>query len=408
MHDQLVDVLDRVDSTLARSHGLVPAAALDRTALATRRIRNRLDFPLDMAIVALAGGTGSGKSSLFNAILGGDPAEVGGIRPTTSRALVSLPRQRSREIAGYVSRFGDLEVVNHDGFPWLVLIDLPDTDSVEVDHRIGVEALLPLVDAVIWVVDVEKYRDQSLHHGFLRNLTHYESQFVFVVNQIDRIPQAEVSALSGDFADALAEDGYRSPRVYPTSAGTGIAQSKGIDQLVSHLQLRADGFALERMLADLDRAVEDLANLLGNGSVQLERAWETTLDEVIELVKRGESVAASRLIAAFFERLADNLSGDGAEVVMAISAHAGETMSRVNQDAMTEVPAQMVKEAGQRWGRPTKIDAAIGERLVWVRARLEETTFEQVKPFLHDRGVARAHLAELAIEVAALRPAADG
>jgi hypothetical protein len=105
--------------------------------------------------------------------------------------------------------------------------------------------------------------------------------------------------------------------------------------------------------------------------------------------------------------MADNLSGDGAEVVMAISAHAGETMSRVNQDAMTEVPAQMVKEAGQRWGRPTKIDAAIGERLVWVRARLEETTFEQVKPFLHDRGVARAHLAEFAIEVAALRPAAD-
>ena len=41
----------------------------------------------------------------------------------------------------------------------LVLVDLPDHDSAAVQHREQVDRILALVDAVIWVVDPEKYAD---------------------------------------------------------------------------------------------------------------------------------------------------------------------------------------------------------------------------------------------------------
>jgi hypothetical protein len=50
----------------------------------------------------------------------------------------------------------------------VAILDLPDMDSVVGSHRERVETLLPLVDAVAWVTDLEKYHDAILHDGFLR------------------------------------------------------------------------------------------------------------------------------------------------------------------------------------------------------------------------------------------------
>ncbi|CAM5423474.1 Putative GTPase OS=Streptomyces violarus OX=67380 GN=FHS41_003698 PE=4 SV=1 [Streptomyces violarus] len=70
----------------------------------------------------------------------------------------------------------------------LVLIDLPDHDSAAVQHRERVDRILALVDAVIWVVDPEKYADAVLHERYLRPLAgHAEVMFV-VLNQTDRLP----------------------------------------------------------------------------------------------------------------------------------------------------------------------------------------------------------------------------
>ncbi|HEY5891457.1 MAG TPA: GTPase [Acidimicrobiia bacterium] len=403
MHDQLVDVLDRLEATLALSKDHVPPAALDPTAIAARRIRNRLDYPLDLAVVAIAGGTGSGKSSLFNAVLGGDRAEVGGLRPTTSKALASLPAGRRREISGHIESFGDLEMATHDELPWLVLIDLPDTDSVEVDHRLMVENLLPRVDAVIWVVDVEKYRDRSLHHSFLRPLRTYESQFVFVVNQIDRVPQDEVGALVADFREALVEDGFRAPTIHAVAAAPVLISPRGVDELVDALGVRADGLAVDRLLADLDVAIDDLHSLLGVRTADFETEWTAALDDAISLATAGEVVAGSRVLAAFFLGIAEPQSGDGAEELISVAAHAGEILAQANRDALAEFPPQVSKRERRRLGRSSGVDTAGTERQAWLRNRVDGLTADRVRPFLHDRGIARANLAGFAIEVTALR-----
>ena len=402
-HDQLVDVLDRLDATLALSQPYVAPGALDPTAIVARKIRNRLDYPLDIAVVALAGGTGSGKSSLFNAVLGDDRAEVGGLRPTTSRALASLPVGRRREISGYVGTFGDLDTTTHNDLPWLVLIDLPDTDSVEVDHRLIVENLLSRVDAVVWVVDVEKYRDRSLHHNFLRPLRGYESQFIFVVNQIDRIPQGEVGDLIADFRDSLAEDGFRAPTIHAIAAAPTLSSSRGVDELVADLFARADGLAVDRLLADLNVAIDDLHGLLGDRTVEFETEWQAALNEAVTMAVAGEVVAGSRVIATFFLDVAESQSGDGAEESISVAAHAGEILARANRDALAEVPPQVGNRNRRRFGRSTGSDAAGAERQTWLRNRVDGLTAARVRPFLHGRGVARANLTGFAIEVAALR-----
>ena len=49
----------------------------------------------------------------------------------------------------------------------LVLLDLPDFDSVEARHRLEVDRLLRLVDLVVWVLDPQKYADRVVHQQYL-------------------------------------------------------------------------------------------------------------------------------------------------------------------------------------------------------------------------------------------------
>ncbi|MEU1849990.1 YfjP family GTPase [Streptomyces sp. NPDC019990] len=164
-------------------------------------------------VVAIAGATGSGKSQLFNALAGVTISETGLRRPTTAAPIAcswsdgaaSLierlgipPRLRRRPLAA-----GDAE----SQLRGLVLIDLPDHDSAAVQHREHVDRILALVDAVIWVVDPEKYADAVLHERYLRPMAaHAEVMFV-VLNQIDRLPGEAAEQILDDLRRLLDEDG---------------------------------------------------------------------------------------------------------------------------------------------------------------------------------------------------------
>ncbi len=78
------------ERTSALSMALLTGAA-ELEPLAVDRARRVVDKAVerggitgDHTVVALAGATGSGKSSLFNALVGADVATIGARRPTTS------------------------------------------------------------------------------------------------------------------------------------------------------------------------------------------------------------------------------------------------------------------------------------------------------------------------------------
>ena len=82
----------------------------------------------------------------------------------------------------------------------LVLLDLPDHDSVRLENRLEMGRFVALVDQLIWVVDPEKYADAALHDGFLVPLAGYADVMLFVMNQIDRLSDEAVRACLRDFA----------------------------------------------------------------------------------------------------------------------------------------------------------------------------------------------------------------
>jgi GTPase Era involved in 16S rRNA processing len=227
-------------------------------------------------VVAIAGATGSGKSQLFNALAGVAISETGVRRPTTAAPIAC---SWSDGAATLIDRLGipgrlrrrPLQSAEMEAqLRGLVLVDLPDHDSAAVAHREQVDRVLALVDAVIWVVDPEKYADAILHERYLRPMAgHAEVMFV-VLNQIDRLPGEAADQVLDDLRRLLDEDGialgeYGEPgaTVLSLSALTG----DGIPELREVLgQFVGDrGAAARRISADVDAAAWRLRPVYATG-----------------------------------------------------------------------------------------------------------------------------------------------
>src|SRR4051794_21709156 len=96
------DLLHRKDPTTALTdrvralreaadacEGRVSVEVVDEAYRVSLQVDSRLALSGGATVVALAGATGSGKSSTFNALTGTDLATVGVRRPTTSSAMAA-------------------------------------------------------------------------------------------------------------------------------------------------------------------------------------------------------------------------------------------------------------------------------------------------------------------------------
>ena len=235
--EELALRVEAVDRGMALAGGRVEPAVADAVRAAVDGVRARLALGVDHTVVALVGGTGSGKSSLFNAISGLEFADVGVRRPTTadvtacvwgaSGALLDWLEVRDDR---RIERESELDADSEAALRGLVLLDLPDHDSVEVGHRVVVDRLLPMVDLLVWVVDPQKYADDALHSGYLRQLAGHEDAMVVVLNQMDTVPVEVHAQLAADVARLLREDGLVGVRVALASArsGSGIASLRAL------------------------------------------------------------------------------------------------------------------------------------------------------------------------------------
>jgi hypothetical protein len=190
--------IDEGSDALRRCLGslLDAADAADVLGLATDQIRavhddasRRLGFPSDVYVLALVGGTGVGKSSLLNALAGEAVSPSSVRRPTTSDPIAWVPNTNREALDPVLAWLGVQDVREHAAsrIGPVAILDLPDMDSVESQHRDRVEAILPKVDAVAWVVDPEKYADAVLHDAFLRTWVPRLDRQAVVVNKADRL-----------------------------------------------------------------------------------------------------------------------------------------------------------------------------------------------------------------------------
>jgi GTPase Era involved in 16S rRNA processing len=104
MADPLTVRVDALGELLGLSRTRVSPDALAETGELLERVGERRRLSLEHTVVALAGATGSGKSTLFNALAGLDLSETGVRRPTTSRPLACA--WQPDRAAGLLDRLG--------------------------------------------------------------------------------------------------------------------------------------------------------------------------------------------------------------------------------------------------------------------------------------------------------------
>ncbi len=221
--------VDALDRALAVGGARLAPAVVSRVAATIDSVRERLALGVEHTVVALVGGTGSGKSSLFNAICGLDFADVGVRRPTTSEITACVWGDEGGPLLDWLGVVPDRRIEREsllDGeseapLRGLVLLDLPDHDSIAPEHRDVVDRLLPQADLLAWVVDPQKYADDALHSGYLRRLVGHEASMVLVLNQVDTVPADVRPELVADVEHLLVDDGLTGVPVREASARTG-------------------------------------------------------------------------------------------------------------------------------------------------------------------------------------------
>jgi hypothetical protein len=346
-------ILDLFDRLVAACVGVVPADILEEAAETGRAARRRMGYLGDTVVVALAGGTGSGKSSLINALAGEEVTPTGVQRPTTSEPVAWIPHDPE---PGLTRLLDDMSIQNRVGqelYPWLALIDLPDTDSVVLDHRLEVLRVLPLVDAVVWVLDPEKYQDARIHREHIAPAAASSDRFVFLLNQVDRLPRGAIAEVVGDLRESLERDGVREPSIVVTAGDPPNGLPIGLTDFVDAIrELGSTRSVVTRHVIDELTVAADrlLVPLSGSGGTSFGQGWVAARDAVAEgiaevvnreLLTEAQAVASrdAAVVAAWLggRRVAETVTAGSTRVADAMSDPitnlVGEVASEVDHDS---------------------------------------------------------------------------
>lgn len=281
----LVDHLRALGEAVELCEGRVDSVPLAEARRVVDQADRRLAMSGSATVVALAGATGSGKSSIFNALSGTTLATVGVRRPTTAHAMASSWGDESAEdLLDWlqIPRRHALETnpAMDAALDGLVLLDLPDHDSTELDHRMEVDRLVQLVDMLIWVVDPQKYADAAIHDRYLKPLAQHADVMMIALNQVDRLTVGQREQCLRDLRRLLDSEGLAKVPVMAISASTG----EGIEVLRETLarQVAEKQAAARRLAADVSVTAAKLS--AASGTTKVTPLGRSSLDRLTSQV----------------------------------------------------------------------------------------------------------------------------
>jgi GTP-binding protein EngB required for normal cell division len=249
----------------ARTGSGFPETLVQDAEELVERAGERLRLSAGHTVVALAGGTGSGKSSIFNHLGGADFSAVGVTRPVTRDAHACVWGASGSgpllEWLGVPRRFryarGSVLDAGESSLNGLVLLDLPDHDSVVGGASHQVDRLIGMADLMVWVLDPQKYADAAVHRRYLVPLAGHSEVIAVVLNQADHLSADQAEECAGDLRRLLDSEGLHNAWLLVTSAVTGAGMAQLRELLAGAVAARRATSA--RISADLDGIAREFA-----------------------------------------------------------------------------------------------------------------------------------------------------
>ena len=300
---------------ISYGEGRVPETVLLDAAETLERLSQRRELSTEHTVIGFFGATGSGKSTLFNAIAGQNIALSAPTRPTTSTVQAAIweaegseelldwlgidkrvyPQTQALAAEGEATEgnkaTGGVAAPNTVTEPAPGLFNRirravggPDFDSVTTANRDLAARMMRYVDVLVWVVDPQKYADAVIHRDFMVPLAASGAQALCVLNQADKLAPAEVPAVLASLTRLLQAEGTESHLLaapIAVSARTG----EGVDVLRDLLAqvAAAKSLSLQRTDAQLHATASQLRTYAGGEGTVLAGAYALEAEQ--KLVK---------------------------------------------------------------------------------------------------------------------------
>ncbi|MBT8215048.1 MAG: GTPase domain-containing protein [Acidimicrobiia bacterium] len=304
--ESLATVLERVAFRLPGSEDLDQ----DR-ALLVRSIRDylipRLRDPDAPVVVAIVGPTGTGKSTMLNALARDHVTDTGAVRPTTRSPVLFAHRSNSGPAwSDFVARIREhvgpnLETVVSDDpiTSALTLVDTPPLGHVAESGSSPAEEIIRVADLCLFVTSPLRYADAAAW-DVLRDLRKHGVPLLFVLNRVTG-PDDERAAVAADYVHRLFDAGILTEPdpellfVVSESEGADVAMADAVVALRAELlELVDPEFRLRLIDETTEQSVRSLTSQAQSLAADLDSEVETVL-ELDRIVSSAYGLEADHL-----------------------------------------------------------------------------------------------------------------